>query len=97
MDIKEIDKNEMIGLIEKSADISEKILKPIYSFLPNFIVEILASFTPFHIILACISRFSLGIFIGCTFPNFFKKHRIKILLIAIISALPVLKKVFSDK
>lgn len=97
MEIKNISRNEIAGIISSGAGIGEKIFRPVFGILPSFAVNIIRNFSPFEIFLACISRFSFGLFLGSTFPEFFRKHRIKILLVAIMSSLPLLKKVLDEK
>jgi hypothetical protein len=89
--------DEILNIVEKGAVITENLLTPVYSFIPSFFISRLKDFSPLHIILACISRFSFGLFLGSTFPNFFKKHRIKILLIGIIATLPLIKHIFLEE
>jgi len=83
-------------MMRTGAFLVNNIMKPMFYFIPKTIRSRIYSLNGYEVVLVTISRFFCGLFLGSTFPDFFRKHRIKILFISIISALPVCYKIFYD-
>ncbi|MGM0608236.1 MAG: hypothetical protein ACQESP_07440 [Candidatus Muiribacteriota bacterium] len=84
-------------VFEKGAQVGNFIFKPLYFSIPKFIRSKFEKLSPYYFCLALISRLTGGIFLGCTFPKFFKKHRFKLLFITIITCIPVIYEVLYKK
>ncbi|MFW5782436.1 MAG: hypothetical protein ACOCWO_04015 [Candidatus Muiribacteriaceae bacterium] len=98
MDIDKLIDFEVEDTIRTGSYFTDKLLRPLFRLVPQTIYRKISLLSPYHVFLACISRFSFGLFLGSTFPNFFKRHRIKLLVLGIITSIPLLKiLLYEDK
>ncbi|PLX19306.1 MAG: hypothetical protein C0601_02315 [Candidatus Muiribacterium halophilum] len=83
-------------IVKTGAFLVNNAMKPLFYLLPGNIRKRIDSMNSYEFLLLAVSRFFCGLFLGSTFPKFFRRHRIKILLITLLSGLPVIYKFFYD-
>ncbi|MFA5478495.1 MAG: hypothetical protein WC002_08565 [Candidatus Muiribacteriota bacterium] len=83
--------------LKAGAKISDFIFKPVFSLIPSFCKNSFLKLTEYEVFLTAISKFSFGVFLGATFPKFFKKHRLKLLIISILASLPLFYKFIKNQ